>query len=181
MQQDRPIDVLVAAFPTEDGASNALHGLERAKKDGVIQIKDAAVLRRDPSNQLHIAETTDKGFGRGAVLGGVAGAVVGVIAGPIGWATLGGAAVGGLAAKLRDGGFPDERLRRMGEGLQPGSSAVVAVVEHTWLEEVEHMLEEEGADLMTDAIAADIATQLEEDAERMQGSTTGGTEDRKEP
>jgi uncharacterized membrane protein len=182
--QEAPVDVLVAAFPDMDGASNALHELERAKRQGVIDIKDAAVLRRDASNELHISETADKGFGKGAVLGGVAGAVVGVIAGPIGWATLGGAAVGGLAAKLRDGGFPDERLRRMGDSLKPGSSAVVAVVEHRWLEDIEQMLEEEGADLMTDAVAADIAAQLEAEAERMQvgdgGSSQPGTDESRE-
>jgi uncharacterized membrane protein len=169
--QNVPIDVLVAAFPDVDGASNALKELEQAKKQGAIEIKDAAVLRRDFSNELHIHETTDKGFGKGAVLGGVAGAVVGVVAGPIGWATLGGAAVGGLAAKLRDGGFSDERLRRMGESLKPGSSAMIAVVEHRWLQDVEHMLEEEGADLMTDEISADIADELEEEAERMQAGS----------
>ena len=77
------------------------------------------MLRRDSLNELHITETADKGFGKGAVLGGVAGAPVGLVAGPIGWVTLGGAAVGGLAAKLRDGGFPDARLKQIGERLTP--------------------------------------------------------------
>jgi uncharacterized membrane protein len=165
---DAPIDVVVAAFPSEQGAADALHELEAAKKEGLIGIKDAAVLRRDAKNDLHITETADKGFGRGAVLGGVAGAVVGVIAGPIGWATLGGAAVGGLAAKLRDGGFPDSRLRQVGEGLKPGSSAIVAVVEHDWVREVERRMEEQAADLVTESVADDIADQLEQEGERLQ-------------
>jgi uncharacterized membrane protein len=131
-------------------------------------VKDAAVLTRDQNQQLHISESADKGFGRGAVIGGVAGAAVGLLAGPIGWATLGGAAVGALAARLRDGGFPDERLRQMGSGLQPGSSALVAVIEHVWLEDVERMLEEKGADLATEAVASDIAAQLDQQAEQSQ-------------
>jgi uncharacterized membrane protein len=172
MTQEQPIEVIVAAFPTEGGAKEALQDLDKAKKEGIIQIKDAAVLMRDQSQKLHISETADKGFGRGAAIGGVAGAAVGILAGPIGWATLGGAAVGGLAAKLKDGGFKDERLRQMGEGLTPGSSALVAVIEHIWLEEVERMLIEKGADLATEAVASDIAMQLDKQAEQAQQQST---------
>jgi uncharacterized membrane protein len=168
MTQEQPIQVIVAAFPTEMGAKDALKDLDEAKKQGVIDVKDAAVLMRDQNRELHITESADKGFGRGAAIGGVAGAAVGLLAGPIGWATLGGAAVGGLAAKLRDGGFKDERLRQMGAGLQPGSSALVAVIEHTWLEDVERRLEERGADIATEAVAYDIATQLDRQAEQAQ-------------
>ena len=169
---DVPVDVVVAAFPNEMGATDALHDLEAAKKQGMIDIRDAAVLRRDASNELHITETADKGFGKGAVMGGVAGAVVGVMAGPIGWATLGGAAIGGLAAKLHDGGFPDDRLRQVGEGLKPGSSAIVAVVEHEWVREVERRMEARAADLITESIESDIAAQLEEEGQRLQETGT---------
>jgi len=165
---DEELDVAVAAFSSETGASEALKELQAARKDGLIGIKDAAVLRRDSLNELHITETADKGFGRGAVLGGVAGAVVGLVAGPIGWVTLGGAAVGGLAAKLRDGGFPDARLKQIGERLTPGTSAIVAVIEHKWLEEIEKELRAKAADVVTESIAYDVATQLEEEARQLQ-------------
>jgi hypothetical protein len=72
-----------------------------------------------------------------------------------------GALVGGLAAKLRDSGFSNERLQMLGEGLKPGSSAIVAVVEHTWVAQVEQAMQEAGADAVTAALSADIATQLE--------------------
>lgn len=163
-------DVVVAAFPNEEGGKQALHRLEEARKAGVIDFKDAAVLKRDAqTNKLKISETADKGFGKGAVVGGVAGAAVGILAGPVGWATLGGAAVGGLAAKLKDGGFRDERLRKVGESIPPGSSAMVAVVEHPLLKDVEHMLEEAGADVATEMVSEEIARQLDEEAMRHQG------------
>jgi uncharacterized membrane protein len=170
MTREEPIQVIVAAFPTEQGAKEALHDLDQAKKQGVIGIKDAAVLSKDEQQKLSISETADKGFGRGALIGGVAGAAVGILAGPIGWAALGGAAIGGLAAKARDGGFPDARLRQVGESLQPGSSALVAVIEQIWLEDVERMLEQKGGDLATEAVAADVAAQLDEQAMQAQQS-----------
>jgi hypothetical protein len=69
--------------------------------------------------------------------------------------------VGGLTAKLRDSGFSDKRLETMGEGLTPGSSAIVAVVDHTWVDLVQKEMEEAGADLLTTSLQADIASQLE--------------------
>ena len=48
--------------------------------------------------------------------------------------------MGGLVAKLRDSGFSDARLEAIGEGMPPGSSAIVAVVEHKWVEQVEKAL-----------------------------------------
>ena len=170
---DAPVDVIIAAFPNEQGGKEALHELDEAKKRGVIGIKDAAVLTRDEHQKLHISDSADKGVGRGALIGGVAGAAVGLLAGPIGWAALGGAAVGGLAGKLREHGFPHQRLKQMGDGLQPGSSAIVAVIEETWVTDVERMLVERGADLTTEAVAADIAAQLDREAEAAQGGQQG--------
>jgi uncharacterized membrane protein len=164
---DVPIDVVIAAFTTEDGAKKALHELDEAHKQGLISIKDAAVLTRDANNKLHIMETADKSWGRGAMMGGVGGAVVGLIAGPIGWAALGGAAIGGLAARLRDGGFPDQRLRQIGESLKPGSSGLVAIVEETWVIKVQDQLKQLAADVITEEIGADLARQLDQEAARM--------------
>ncbi len=72
-----------------------------------------------------------------------------------------GATLGGLAAKMRDGGFPDGRLRQVGEALKPGTSALVAVIDHTWVAEAERQLQQAGADTVTEALSADIARQLE--------------------
>jgi uncharacterized membrane protein len=131
MTGEIPIQVVVAAFREEWAADEELEQLRATQRQGLIKIDDAAVLRRDAKNKLHIKETADMGGGKGAAVGGVTGAVVGLLAGPVGWGLGLGALVGGLAAKLRDTGFPDERLRKLGQGLRPGTSALVAVVEHT--------------------------------------------------
>jgi uncharacterized membrane protein len=158
---DVPVQVVIAAFKDENTASEALKALKQARNQGLIKIVDAAVLRKDEKGKLHIKETADMGGGKGAVIGGVAGGVIGLLAGPVGWAALGGAVIGGLAAKLHDGGFKDERLKKLGEGLGPGNSAIVAVVEHTWVREVEKQMAEAGADVVTEQISADIAKQLQ--------------------
>ena len=159
---DVPVQLIVAAFQDEGAAKEALKTLREAKKEGLIQIENAAVLRKDEKGKLHIRETHDMGGGKGAALGGVGGAAVGLIAGTALAAPVAvGALIGGLVAKLRDSGFSNQRLETLGESLQPGSSAIIAVVEHTWVAQVEEALAEAEADLMTAEIGADIAGQLE--------------------
>ena len=145
---DVPVQLIVAAFQDEKAADEALKGLKQARKENLIRIENAAVLRKDQKGKLHIKETADMGGGKGAALGGVAGAAIGLIAGPALLVPVAvGALVGGLAAKLRDSGFSDERLKKVGEGLQPGSSAIIAIVEHKWVEQVEKEMEEAGRSL----------------------------------
>jgi uncharacterized membrane protein len=158
---DVPVQIVAAAFNSPDGAANAMKALKDAQAAGLVSIESAAVLTRDADGKLEIKEPTDWGGGRGAVIGGVTGAAIGLLAGPVGWGLGLGALVGGLAAKLRDSGFSDARLRKLGESLKPGSSALVAVVEHRWVATLEKQLVEEGADTLTEQIGADIATQLE--------------------
>ena len=126
-----------------------------------MTIDNVAVLTKDADGKLDVKEPTDWGGGRGAVVGGVTGAALGLLAGPVGWAIGLGALVGGLAAKLRDSGFSDERLRKLGASLKPGTSAMVAVVEHRWVADLEKQLAEAGADTLTEEIGADIARELE--------------------
>jgi len=159
---DVPVQLIVAAFKDEQTAKEALDALKKAQKEKLIKIENAAVLRKDEKGKLHIKETADMGGKKGATLGGVAGAAIGLIAGPALLVPAAvGALVGGLAAKARDSGFSDARLKALGEGLTPGSSAIVAVVEHRWVAEVERAMTEEGADLFTQALSADISQQLE--------------------
>jgi uncharacterized membrane protein len=156
-----PMQLVVAAFIDMDGGKNALRELQELKDEKLIAIEDAAVLYRDYDSKLHISETADMTGTRGAVVGGVTGAVLGVIAGPVGWAALGGAAIGGLVAKLRDSGFPHERLEEWGERLGPGQSAIVALIEQVWLEDVERMLSKTAKEVMAVEVGNEIAEQLE--------------------
>lgn len=157
-----PVQLVVAAFKDEKTADAALKELKQLQREKLIGITNAAVLRKDEKGKIHIKETADMGGGKGAAIGGVAGAAIGLLAGPALVVPIAvGALVGGLTAKARDKGFSNERLETLGESLTPGSSAIVAVVEHKWVELVEQQMQEAGADMLTAALGADIAEQLE--------------------
>ncbi len=162
-----PLQIIIAAFQEEDAADQALKALKEAKREKLISIDNAAVIRKDDDGKLHIKETADMGGGKGAGVGALVGGAIGLLAGPLGVAAGSalGAAVGGITAKLYDGGFKDDRLRQIGTSLEPGTSAIIAVIEHRWVAELERELAEEGAEVTTAALAADIAEQLQKGGE----------------
>ena len=158
-----PVQVIVAKFQEEETAEEALIVIGEARKQGAIDFEDAAVIKKDGEGQIHYKETTDVSTGRGAAIGGVIGGVLGLIGGPAGVAILGaaGAAVGGLAAH-GDAGFKDERLEKLGEGLEPGTSAIVAVVAHVWVAEIEKQLADSAVEVTTHEMEEDMVDLMRE-------------------
>ena len=162
MSDTAPTELIVSAFRTENGADEALSDLLLAKRVQLVKLHAAATVRRDSAGKLHIKERGDVGTGKGAASGAALGAVIGIFGGPIGMALGGaaGAAIGGLAARLVDTGIPDARLEQIGSALTNGSSAIVALIEFSIVDEVRTELRRAGGDLMAQAITADIAAQL---------------------
>jgi uncharacterized membrane protein len=159
---DVPVELVVAAWPDAESAGEAMQELREAKKEHLIGIRDAATIVVDEDGKMRIRDTKDMGGGKGAVIGGVLGAGLGLITGGVGWLLLGGGAVGALAAKARDGGLPDERLKELGARMTPNSSAIVAVIEHRWVADFERDMEAQAADVVRAAVGNDLATQLSE-------------------
>lgn len=168
MSEQVPVQLIVAAFQSEDGASDAWKQLKAAKWGGMISIDRMAIIRRTTKDKVKIRESGDPGGGRGAVVGAVVGGIIGSIAGPLGAVAVGGATgalVGSITAKYYDSGIPQARLQIIGDALKPGTSAIVAIIEHKWVKELEKDLREAGADVMAEALSADIAKQLSEGKE----------------
>jgi hypothetical protein len=78
----------------------------------------------------------------------------------VGWAALGGSAIGALVGRVA--GAPlRSTMQSIGDSLTPNSSAIVAVVEHTWVAQLQNALALEGARVVQEALSADIANQLQ--------------------
>ena len=179
MSSESPLQLIVAAFQKEDAADAALNAIIQARKERRVKIHEAAVVRRDTGGKLHIHERGDLGPGVGAASGAALGVAVGLFGGPLG-ALLGGAAgaaIGGIAAKLIDTGIPDDRLRQIGAALQPGTSAIVAMIEHTWVSDIQDELQRAGGNLLAAAISEDVKNQLAagRDVAYSAITTAGGT------
>lgn len=157
---DRPIQIIVAAFNDPDAAGAVMADLKEGKREGLIGIIDAAVVVKNTKGKLKITDAKRRSR-KGLVTGGVVGGLIGlVLAPPVTAIAAGGSVIGALVGKLRSAPLKAE-MKDLGEALQPNTSAIIAIIEHTWVEKLEAALMDAGAQLIRDAIKADIAEQLE--------------------
>src|SRR5262245_58071270 len=135
-------ELVVTMFDGEDAASTAYEALRRLEQDGGIAILDAATLVKHGDGTSEIKDTQDVDARHGAYFGVISGALIGLIGGPAG-ALIGavaGSATGAASASLIDLGFPKADLQALNDQLAPDSSALVVLVEMTWLDQLDAAL-----------------------------------------
>jgi uncharacterized membrane protein len=168
-----PLQLIVAAFNSPDRAGEVMAELKEGKKEGLIGIIDAAVVVKDADGKLKVTDAKRRST-RGFITGGVIGGLVGLLAGPVGWVALGGGAIGALAGKMKGAPLKAE-MQDIGSALTPNSSAIVAIIEHTWVTKLEEAMAAEGAYLVREALKADIAEQLNADGNVLYTAIAGET------
>jgi uncharacterized membrane protein len=170
MSDDNPIQVFIATFGDEFEAKQALNDFQQMDRQGSIDLIDAAVIVRGADGKVTFEETADPSGKKWAKRGAIAGGVVGLLFPPsiiVGAAVGGGA--GGLWGKIRDKGFKDEDLKAVGESMDPGTSAIIAIAEDRVIEQLQaglegydriakHALSAEAAMAVTAEVEADDAT-----------------------
>jgi uncharacterized membrane protein len=127
------LQVVTAIYDDEREANSVYDRLIRLHEDELRQIVDAAVLWRDSTGTVHIAEDDERSPTTGAKRGAVIGVLAGLMFPPtrvVGAAT--GAAAGALVSYLIDRGFDDRELRAMGVSLQSGQAAIFALAQARW-------------------------------------------------
>jgi uncharacterized membrane protein len=159
---DKSMQVIVSIFKDEAAAKKAADELRKAKKKKFLDTENVAVITKGADGKIHFTETADRDFKRGAKVGAVIGGVVGLLAGPAGVVAGGaaGAAISGAIAKLHDTGIADENLENLGRALTGGLAAVVVVLEEEWVDELQSVLAETGAQVVSQPLDPVIAREL---------------------
>lgn len=144
--------LLIAKFDNEQGAKEALKAIEEAQ----VERGDAAVLTKNEQGEINVKEAHSWGWGilTGAVAGGLIGLFVPVVGVIVGAGT--GAALGAVVDKLRDAGFPDERLKTMAESLEPGDSMIIILLDSGSASAAERITAESGGELIGHSLDADL-------------------------
>jgi len=141
-------DLIAVGFPGMHRAAEALRQLQSLDATGTIDLPDAIAVYRTDDGRLHVERGVEATSKEGAALGGLVGAILGgVLAAPltagasaaaaavtVGFGALGigsvGAAVGATDASEWKAkyGVPDEFVEQVSGMVQPGTSAVFAMV-----------------------------------------------------
>jgi uncharacterized membrane protein len=147
--------LLAGSFATPDGGSRAAGAVAGAFPD---RVGNTAVLYVKPDGDVKFVESKDWGAGRGALLGGA----IGIIGGPLG--ILAGGGVGALAAKLRDSGFKNDQLEKLGASLAPNGSAVVLEIGADVVEKAQGLLKVlDVGEVVVEDLDAGVATLFEDE------------------
>jgi uncharacterized membrane protein len=137
--------ILVSVFSNETAAYSGLAALRELHGQGDITLYDAEVIVKDANGKTSVKETTDNGP-VGTIVGIFAGSIVGLIGGPVGVAV--GAYVGGLGGAMYDlfnMGISMDFIDDVTASLTPGTVAVVADIDESWIAPVETKLAPYGA------------------------------------
>lgn len=123
--------ILAIVLDKPTRANEVLLALANLQGEGKLRMHDAVVVAKDDQGRHQIVETVDVTPAKGALAGswfGLLGSLL--IAGPAGLAViLGGAAAGALYGKLVDRGLEDEWVKQMAAWIDPGTSALLLLVE----------------------------------------------------
>ena len=156
------VELVTLVFATPDGAKHALAGAKERVSAGQLPKMDAATLTKSARGKVSSHQEHDMSGGRGAVLGAIAGGAVSLLAGPIGpvAGAVAGGAVGGLAARAVDTGVPNRYVADLGRALQPGTSALVVLIQPSAADDLVRSLEPFGGTLLRQLLTDDMIHML---------------------
>lgn len=131
MGTDDKKHLFLLGYPDEAGAEAGIAELKELQRDMFLEVKDYAIVTKDPGGELTVRESKDADAGaqRGAVAGGIGGAFLALAATPIGaGAIVVGAGIGAVASALRDTGFKSNDLQEVGRLMQDGRTLLIVAV-----------------------------------------------------
>jgi uncharacterized membrane protein len=165
------IELVAVTFDEAGKADEARRILKGLGDQDAIELRNMAVLVKEQDGKTTLKETADVDAKQGALFGAVVGGVIGLLGGPAG-VVLGaaaGAATGRVTADKIDRGFSDEYLEQIQGALQPGSSALVTLVEGASVDKVAEALADLNGQLVRQQLTDDIVKQLMEQGESEAG------------
>jgi uncharacterized membrane protein len=160
-------NILVFSFIDTHTADEVVNELKASQKLGGYKVVAEAVVIREADGSVHVHEPGEGG--KGAAIGAAVGGAIGLLGGPVGvlWLAAAGGAVGGVAGHFAGRSIPAGDLKKIGEQLQPNSSAFLALVENTDAEAVVNSMSDINANVVTitlgDELSGTIAQAIEAD------------------
>lgn len=124
-------NLVVLGFDGLHTADEVLNKLRSLQKEYLIDLEDACVVERDKSGKIYLKQAVNLA-GVGAATGGSTGALWGAIVGLLflnplagmAFGAIAGAGVGALSGSLADYGIRDDFIKKLGETIPEGSSAL---------------------------------------------------------
>jgi arylsulfatase len=122
-------DVILAAYQSAGAAQSDFDALVKLVKDKMVRTEGVILVERDADGQVKVSQTGDHLGRKGLGWGGGVGLVVGLFSPPLLASLVAGGAVGGVVGKFAGHKEKTGLEKGMGDKLQPGTAAIVAMVD----------------------------------------------------
>jgi uncharacterized membrane protein len=160
-------NILVFSFADTQTADEVVNELKASQKPGGYKVVAEAVVIREADGSVKVHEPG--AGGKGATIGAVVGGAIGLLGGPVGvlWLAAAGGALGGVAGHFAGRSIPADDLKKIGDQLQPNSSAFMALVEDTDAEAMVNSMSGYKANVVTitlgDELSGTVAQSVQAD------------------
>lgn len=124
-------DILALVLDKPNRANEVLVTLSNLASEGKVDLHDAVIIEKAAGGRVRIVETVDVTPAKGALSGTWWGMLGGLIIGGPAFlaAAIGGAAAGALYGKIVDRGLPDAWVKDMADWIEPGTSALLLLLD----------------------------------------------------
>jgi len=140
-------------------AEHALALVRELAAQHALEVHDAAIVVRRTNGRVELQQSRELAAGESAVGGGAIGILLGLaVAIPVAGALVGVAAGVGFAAL--DKGISNDRMRSLGDTLEPGQAVLFALVGKVDWDLLAARLAPAGGELVTSEVSHEVLTRL---------------------
>jgi uncharacterized membrane protein len=155
-------DLIIIGYPDESTAEKVWAEVVALERDYLLDLADAAIIRRAKKGKLHVTAPAHHTASWGALSGFFWGVVIGLIfflplAPVIGVA---GGLMGAALGEAKDLGIKDDFKLRVQELVKPGTSAILMVVRKATTDKVVEGLQPYGGTILQSSLSHDAEEKL---------------------
>jgi len=170
---DKQLELLAAVYADMDRAQVICDMLEQMHKATTITLDDAVIVTKGSDGKLQIHETREVTTAKGAKRGAIAAGLFGLVFPPsLIVSAVAGGAVGALWGKLRDTGLKTKSIKDLGDTLEPGKAAVVALVDKASVPATERALQGYDGELIRQSFTAKETAEVQAAASSTESTTS---------
>jgi uncharacterized membrane protein len=155
-------DLIVIGYPDEETAEKVCNELVKLQQDFLVDLEDAAIIRRDQKGRLRVTTPAHHAVSWGTLSGLFWGVLIGLIflwpLAPV--VGLAGGIMGAALGAAGDLGIKDEFRQRAQDILQPGTSAIMVIVRKVTPDKFIEALKPYGGTVLKTSLPYDAEQQL---------------------
>ncbi len=165
-------NLVAIVYPDMNEAEEVLQKVREMQQEQLLDLEDAVYVTRDRDGKVKLHQS-ENARGSGAAGGAFWGLLIGLLffAPFLGMAL--GAGAGALAGSVKDMGIDDKFIKRLGNEMEPGTSAIFMLVRSATVDKVVPEMAKYGGIVMSSSLSKEREQELQNALNQGQEGQTG--------